>query len=54
VKVLKGNFTSGFLTHMHGVPDLPHDDILDATSGAFNASLKERAATVQHGGSIYG
>lgn len=54
VKVLKGAFTPAFLTHMHGQPDLPHDDILDATSGAFNVSLKERGGVVSHGRSIYG
>lgn len=53
VKVLKGAFTNAFLTHMHGVPDLPHDDILDGASGAFNALLKERGARVGHGSSIY-
>jgi hypothetical protein len=25
-----------WLNHMHGQPDLPHDDIMDASSGAFN------------------
>lgn len=31
------NWNEGWLTHMHSQPDLPHDDIMDASAGAFNA-----------------
>ena len=36
VKLLRGPWTEVWLNHMHGQPDLPHDDIMDASSGAFN------------------
>jgi len=32
-----GTWVEGWLRHMHGQPDLPHDDIMDASAGAFNA-----------------
>jgi len=38
VSVLRGaSWTERWLRHMHNQPDLPHDDIWDATGGAFNA-----------------
>lgn len=36
VKLLRGDWNQKWLTHMHGQPDLAHDDIMDASSGAFN------------------
>lgn len=36
VKLLRGSWNELWLNHMHGQPDLPHDDIMDASSGAFN------------------
>lgn len=37
VKLVAGPWVEGWLQHMHGQPDLPHDDIMDASAGAFNA-----------------
>lgn len=39
VKVLNREWTEAFLNHLHGQPDLIHDDIMDGASGAFNACL---------------
>jgi phage uncharacterized protein (putative large terminase), C-terminal domain len=36
VKLVRGAWNEMWLNHMHGQPDLPHDDIMDASSGAFN------------------
>ncbi len=36
VKLLRGLWNEEFLNHMHGQPDLPHDDIMDAASGAYD------------------
>jgi len=36
VKLLRGEWNQRWLNHMHGQPDLPHDDIMDASSGAFS------------------
>lgn len=36
VKLLRGAWNEEWLTHMHHQPDLPHDDIHDATALAFN------------------
>lgn len=36
VKLLAGAWNEEWLNHMHGQPDLPHDDIMDGSSGAFN------------------
>lgn len=41
VKILKGSWNSEFLSHMHGQPDLPHDDIMDAAAGSFNSTVAE-------------
>lgn len=37
VMILQGSWNSEFLGHMHGQPDLPHDDIMDAAAGSFNS-----------------
>lgn len=39
VKLLAGAWNDEFLNHMHGQPDLPHDDIMDAASGMYNELL---------------
>lgn len=44
VKCLKGSWNGEFLSHMHGQPDLPHDDIMDASAGAFNSTVREGSA----------
>lgn len=36
IKVVAGSWNDEWLNHMHNMPDLPHDDIHDATTGAFN------------------
>lgn len=35
VSLLNGRWNELFLDHMHGQPELPHDDIMDAAAGAF-------------------
>lgn len=37
VKVVQGEWNEDWLNHMHGQPDLKHDDIHDGSTGAFNA-----------------
>ena len=37
VKLAQGGWNEEYLTHMHHQPDWPHDDLMDASSGAFNA-----------------
>ncbi len=36
VYLVAGAWNETFLAHMHGQPDLPHDDIMDGSSGAFS------------------
>lgn len=36
VKLLRGAWNERWLNHMHGQPDLPHDDEMDAASGMYN------------------
>lgn len=35
VKLVRGEWNDAFLRELHGFPDLPHDDQVDALSGAF-------------------
>lgn len=44
VKLLRGDWNEEYLTHMHGQPDLPHDDIMDASSGMYNELVTPRQA----------
>lgn len=44
VKIKKGSWNAEFLSHMHGQPDLPHDDIMDSAAGAFNCTVADGAA----------
>src|SRR6185436_2415347 len=36
VKLLRGDWNNRWLNHMHGQPEIPHDDEMDAASGSFN------------------
>jgi predicted phage terminase large subunit-like protein len=36
VKLLRREWNNSWLYHMHGQPDLSHDDIADASAGAYN------------------
>lgn len=48
VVLLAASWNDGWLQHMHGQPDLAHDDIMDASTGAFNelaGTTKARAGT---------
>lgn len=51
VSYTAGEWNERWLRHMHGQPDLPHDDIWDATAGAFAAlttlSTPRRARSYQ-------
>lgn len=40
VKLLRGDWNKRWLTHMHGQPDLAHDDEMDAASGAYGELQK--------------
>lgn len=40
VKLLRGAWNDRWLNHMHGQPDLAHDDTCDAASGAYNELQK--------------
>ncbi len=36
VRLVRGAWNDAYLTQLHHQPDWPHDDMLDASSGAFN------------------
>jgi predicted phage terminase large subunit-like protein len=36
VKLVRGDWNEEFLNHLHNQPQLAHDDLMDAASGAFN------------------
>jgi predicted phage terminase large subunit-like protein len=40
VKLLRGAWNERWLNHMHGQPDLDHDDEMDAASGMYNELIK--------------
>jgi len=40
VKLLRGSWNERWLNHMHGQPDLDHDDEMDAASGMYNEIVK--------------
>lgn len=52
VYLLAGQWNEMFLNHMHGQPELPHDDIMDATDGAFE-DLTGAAINVEYGPTIW-
>jgi predicted phage terminase large subunit-like protein len=41
VVLAEGEWNEGWLQHMHHQPDWPHDDILDASSGAHRALIQD-------------
>jgi predicted phage terminase large subunit-like protein len=47
VKLLRGTWNEEWLTHMHHQPDIAHDDIHDASAGAFNALAAEGGVWVR-------
>lgn len=47
VFIVKGSFNQMWLNHLHNQPNLDHDDIMDATSGAYNATLEGGYSTMQ-------
>lgn len=53
VFLLEAPWNEAFLNHMHGQPDLPHDDIMDATSGAFYDLTAPEEQPVQYAPSIW-
>jgi len=59
VYLLKGPWNEMFLEHMHNQPGWPHDDIMDGSSGAFNAltdvvGTQTSSATVHRVDQIFG
>jgi predicted phage terminase large subunit-like protein len=44
VKLLRAPWNEEFLAHMHGQPDLAHDDMMDAASGCYNELVGPRVA----------
>lgn len=52
VKLVRGAWNETWLRHMHGQPDLAHDDIMDASAGAFNDLVT--GATAQKARSYHG
>ncbi len=40
VALVSGKWNDEWLIHMHNQPDMKHDDIMDATSGAFNETTQ--------------
>lgn len=41
VDILQAEWNGELLTHLHGQPDLPHDDGADAAAGAFNDTIND-------------
>lgn len=39
VAIVAGPWNEEWVSHMHNQPDWPHDDLMDASSGAFNALM---------------
>lgn len=50
VSIVAGAWNEMFLSHLHGQPDLPHDDIMDALSTAFKGLADKGRAARQTGG----
>ena len=50
VMLLRGPWNEEWLGHMHNIPDGDHDDIMDASAGAFNGTLKveHKSGSVQY------
>lgn len=47
VDVVEGDWNEHYLNHMHNQPDADHDDIMDSSSGAFNALTDDGNALVE-------
>lgn len=47
VHLLRGPWNKMFLDHMHGQPDLPHDDIMDACSGAYDELTAPQEVSIE-------
>jgi predicted phage terminase large subunit-like protein len=47
VKLLRGDWNERWLNHMHGQPDLPHDDEMDAASGTYNELVNSNSGWVR-------
>ena len=50
VMLLRGGWNEEWLSHMHNIPDGDHDDIMDASVGAFKGTLKvaKKAGSVKY------
>lgn len=46
VKLLRGAWNEEFLVQLHGQPDSPHDDMMDAASGMYNELVSPMVAGV--------
>ena len=46
IKLLAGDWNERWLAHMHAIPDAAHDDVMDASAGAF-AALVRTAQTMR-------
>lgn len=46
VSLLRGAWNEMLLSHLHGQPDLDHDDLMDACSGAFNETLEDFSTAI--------
>lgn len=53
VYLVEGPWNEMFLNHMHGFPDLPHDDIADAASGCFYDLTAPEEQPVSYAPSIW-
>jgi len=51
IKLLRGAWNEEWLSHMHAIPDGPHDDIMDATSCIFNSLHVGEA--IESGGGVW-
>lgn len=49
IKMLRASWNKDVLSELHGFPDLPHDDIVDGLSGAFNLIENPTNAAVKQG-----
>lgn len=40
VILISGAWNKGWITHMHGQPEMPHDDVADASAGSYTELIK--------------
>lgn len=45
VYLVEGSWNESWLEHMHNQPDIPHDDLMDASSGAYGELALQQAAS---------